>query len=305
MSNTGVILVVEDDKFTGRMMELQFRKHGYDIEVVSSGKEALERIEQRQFDLVLSDVIMPNISGLELLRIIREKYTREELPVALITAMEDPPKMNEAMRLGVNDFFSKPKEFGVTLARVEMLLAQKPKADVPTESGPALRASADGLWTWNINRNSASFSLSWKALLGYEQDEIGNRIQEWFDRVHPEDLSVMVSTMQAHQQRKTPFFEADYRIKNKDGEYVWMHSFGIAFFDKTGNPVRMAGSMCRIVTEKKLEQEFMELHRQLQQIQHSMSQLIDSPELAAGAQDQARHIYDDLKAVRDHLGGLF
>ncbi len=272
-----MILVVEDDKFTGRMMELQFKKHGYSIHVATNGEEAMELLREHPFDLVLSDVMMPRVSGLELLRKIRESYSKEVLPVILLTAMESSPKMGEALRLGASDFFTKPKEFGLTLARVALHIELKKARETlryhEPAQGPAFRTTGDGLWNWNIARDTVSFSSRWKAILGFDPKELTPTIDEWFGRVHPEDYERFIKAMRAHHERKNPWFEIDYRMSTKREVYIWVHTFGIALFGKGRSPIRMVGAMCEITGQKEISMKFAELRRSLGKLQQDMHAL--------------------------------
>ena len=309
MRGSGKILVVEDDKFTGRMMELQFRKHGYEVRVAADAEEALGLLSKESFDLVLSDVMMPNISGLELLRQIRERLNKETLPVVLVTAREDLPNMAEAVRLGVNDFFAKPKEFGVTLSRVSLHVELKKMREALLEKGAssdvALRASGDGLWNWHIAKGAVHFSARWKAILGFGPQELGKNVSDWLDRIHPDDQSRFSAAVEEHQQRKRACVDIDYRIQHKNGEYLWVHSFGFALFGKDGEPLRMVGSMCKLSGLKEIERGCARLQRDLTAYQRKLSAFGES----AGLDDAARSRFDsllsDLDELREEAGRIF
>jgi PAS domain S-box-containing protein len=119
----------------------------------------------------------------------------------------------------------------------------------------ALRGNNDGIWDWNIKTNEAFFSTRWKEMLGYEDYEIGNHLDEWTKRVHPDDLGWVTQVIQDHFAKKTPFYISEYRVLCKDGTYKWILDRGQALWDEQGDPVRMAGSHTDITERKRVEKE--------------------------------------------------
>ncbi|PMB48168.1 histidine kinase [Fischerella thermalis CCMEE 5330] len=128
----------------------------------------------------------------------------------------------------------------------------------------AVQGSNDGIWDWNVKTNEVFFSTRWKEMLGYEEQEISNHLDEWSSRVHPDDLGWVRRVIQDHFDKKTPFYISEYRIRCKDGTYKWILDRGQALWDEDGNPVRMVGSHTDI-TERKLAEE--KLHQSEERFQ--------------------------------------
>jgi CheY-like chemotaxis protein len=252
MSQGGAILYVEDDVFTGRMMELQFRNHGFEVTLVNNGEDALAALDQASFDLILSDVMMPKMTGLELLARIRETHAKENLPVILVTALDNTSRIMDGLKQGANDFLAKTNEFGIVLARVEMHLEMKRLREGAAAPGEetGLRVSPDALWRWNVAADQLVFSARLLSLLGYAGTTFAGNLEAWFSQVHDKDVARLKAALAAHQQRKKPWLEADFRMKHGAGSYLWMRVFGIAMFGKDGSMQRVMGSMCRISREK-------------------------------------------------------
>jgi DNA-binding NtrC family response regulator len=104
------VLVVDDEAPIREMLQRGlFEIGGYSVEVAQNGKEAVEKIEKEIFDLVLTDVKMPEMDGMELLRMI--KGTRPEVPVIMMTAYGSIETAVEAMKVGANDYITKPVNF--------------------------------------------------------------------------------------------------------------------------------------------------------------------------------------------------
>jgi diguanylate cyclase (GGDEF)-like protein/PAS domain S-box-containing protein len=122
----------------------------------------------------------------------------------------------------------------------------------------AARGSNDGLWDWNLITNDIYFSPRWKSMLGIQDDEIGDRVQEWFHRVHPDDINRLKKDISDHLKGETPHFENEHRLLNGKEDYFWVLSRGLAVRDKEGSSIRMAGSLTDISGRKKTEEQLIQ-----------------------------------------------
>ena len=112
------ILIVEDDPNIAKLMEATVAIGGYESEVCNNGAEAFEKIEHENFDLILLDVMLPEISGFEIMR----RRTNTEAPVIFITAKQELTDKVRGLRLGAEDYIVKPFEAMELLARIEVIL---------------------------------------------------------------------------------------------------------------------------------------------------------------------------------------
>ena len=119
------LLVVDDNEVNRDMLSRRFKRRGFNVEVAAHGRQALEMIEASSFDLILLDIMMPVLNGLEVLKILRQTYSTTELPIIMATAKDRSEDMVEALELGANDYVTKPIDFPVVLARVQSHLRQK------------------------------------------------------------------------------------------------------------------------------------------------------------------------------------
>jgi class 3 adenylate cyclase len=122
---SGTLLVVDDVEMNRDMLSRRLSSRGYTVLTAASGEEALETIAGHELDLVLLDVMMPGMSGLEVLQRLRQTRSVAELPVIMATARDRGEDVVEALRLGANDYVTKPLDFPVVLARTESQLALK------------------------------------------------------------------------------------------------------------------------------------------------------------------------------------
>ena len=106
----------------------------------------------------------------------------------------------------------------------------------------AAAGSNDGLWDWDVVRNRVYFSPRWKAMLGLSDEEVGNTLLDWLNRVHPDEVEGLRASLGAHLAGETPHLEHEHRIQTASGVYSWMLCRGIAVRDADGTATRVAGS---------------------------------------------------------------
>lgn len=115
------ILAVDDDPVNLQVLTKILSENQYEVEVVSSGKEALKKLEWKEWDLIISDVMMPKMSGYDLTRSIREKFSISELPILLLTARSNPKDIYTGFLAGANDYVTKPVDAVELNVRVQSL----------------------------------------------------------------------------------------------------------------------------------------------------------------------------------------
>ena len=120
----------------------------------------------------------------------------------------------------------------------------------------ALEGSNLGLWDWNVATNEMYLSSQWKKMLGYEPDEIEDSVSFWEQLLNPEDLPIVWEEIGRHLAGETPFFQVEFRMRTKEGEWVWISSHGkVCDRDECGKPLRMTGTHADISIRKQVEKE--------------------------------------------------
>ncbi|MEM8807752.1 MAG: response regulator [Cyanobacteria bacterium P01_G01_bin.38] len=117
----------------------------------------------------------------------------------------------------------------------------------------AAEGASNGIWDWDITTGKAYLSPRWKQLLGYEDDEIPNRIESWQKILYPEDAEYVQTCLHNYLTRQIPTYQIEFRACHKDGTYRWIQACGAALWDEQGNPYRMAGSHTDITARKQQE----------------------------------------------------
>src|SRR5262245_4854590 len=124
------LLVVDDHEPNRDVLSRRLAAKGFGVATAASGEEALSLMATTRFDLVLLDVEMPGMSGLDVLGRLREQHSQAELPVIIVTARTQGADIVEAFRLGANDYVTKPIDFPVAVARIRTHLSQDRKSVV-------------------------------------------------------------------------------------------------------------------------------------------------------------------------------
>ncbi|AFY35328.1 PAS domain S-box protein [Calothrix sp. PCC 7507] len=120
----------------------------------------------------------------------------------------------------------------------------------------ALEASDLGLWDWNITNDKIYRDWRWRKMLGYEDQEVEENLQAFWDLVHPEDLATVNSALSTHLQGAIPVYEVEFRMRCAWGEWKWIQARGqICERDEWGAPLRMTGTHKDINERKTLEQQ--------------------------------------------------
>src|SRR3954471_6544725 len=138
---TNSILVVEDEEKILRLLEIELEYEGYEVGKAMDGIQALERYRSQKWDLILLDVMLPGISGIELLRRIRAND--EHTPVILLTAKSSVEDKVSGLDLGANDYITKPFQIEELLARIRAALRMNSSVPQQEETATSTLQFAD------------------------------------------------------------------------------------------------------------------------------------------------------------------
>ncbi|MBR2296625.1 MAG: response regulator transcription factor, partial [Clostridia bacterium] len=122
------ILVVEDDKDLNKLVCTYLRGCGYEVSACFDGEEAIEMMGQKQFNMVISDIMMPKMDGFELAESIRSFDT--QIPILFMSAKDDKPSKMLGYKIGIDDYVVKPFDIDVLIMKVNALLR---RAKIETE----------------------------------------------------------------------------------------------------------------------------------------------------------------------------
>jgi PAS domain S-box-containing protein len=148
----------------------------------------------------------------------------------------------------------------------------------------ATAAGGVGAWDWNLETNEVYVDPSLKAVLGFEDSEIRNHLDDWEGRIHPDDAPSVMALAQAHIKGETPVYEVEHRMLHKDGSIRWFLARGSVVKRKDGTPVRVIGTGTDVTERKASEQALLETQGELTR----MSRLAALGEFAASIAHEVR-----------------
>jgi diguanylate cyclase (GGDEF)-like protein/PAS domain S-box-containing protein len=260
------ILMVEDNPDDARVIQRLLDRTGlkpFQLTAVDRVAKAVEVLARGgRIDVVLLDFALPdNRSGsLESLR--RLQRQAPDLPILLLTGMDDEELAVRAVREGAQDYLIKNEIEASLLGRAIRYAIERKRAEVALRESEeryalAVNGAKDGLWDWDLRSHQVYFSPRWKSMLGYGENEIGDRPAEWFSRVHPEDLAAVQQALGDYLAGRSPDFESEHRMLHWDGTYRWVLTRGLAVRNGGGEPYRMAGSQADITARKAAEERLL------------------------------------------------
>ena len=119
------ILIIEDDKIMLKALSIILSKAGYKVIVASNGKEGFEQINKAKYDMILMDLMMPYYNGLEIVGKIRSDFTKNHIPIIVISIIGNEETIADAYRSGANDYIRKPIIANDLLVKIKKLFDNK------------------------------------------------------------------------------------------------------------------------------------------------------------------------------------
>lgn len=201
------ILVVEDDKHVRKLMNAVLKREGYDVVTAENGREALEVLEVQHIDLIILDIMMPEMDGYEFAEELKEADNR--IPILMATAKQLPEDKKKGFRLGTDDYMTKPVDTEEMLLRIQALLRRSQIASARKLAIGRVHLDYD---TLTVTRDEDKQTLPQKEfyllykLLSYPE-RIFTRIQ-LMDEIWGMDSESTDTTVNVHINRLRKRFEA-------------------------------------------------------------------------------------------------
>ncbi len=174
------------------------------------------------------------------------------------------------------DRFGKLVGYRGTAQDITELLEMRREADKQRERlFAALEGAELGLWEWNIESNSTLYDERFLQMLGYTPEEKAFDVDSWSERVHPDDIGQVLEATQKHLQGDTEIYEMEYRLKHKNGHYIWIFNAGkVVARDEEGKPVQMAGIQMDITESREVARQLREAKQRAEEADRMKSQFL-------------------------------
>lgn len=269
--NKAKILCVDDDPKNLKLLEADLIPWGYEVIKAQSGKDALEAVFSQKIDLILLDVMMPDIDGFEVCRRLRQDKETRLIPVIMITVLGETEDKVRGIDAGCDDFISKPFNRTELQARIAMLLKinyYRAQLDEKEKYETVIRAALDGFWIIDIQGNILEVNDSYSRLTGYSREELLRmsvldlEAKERHDDIKKHILRIM----EAGSDR----FESRHRCK--DGRIVNLE-VSVNYLDVDGG--RLFAFLRDITVRKKMEDELIKANKELWELDRMRNEFIN------------------------------
>ncbi len=272
-------IVWADDNADLREYVTRLLADHFEVTAVANGQTALSLIRANPPDLVLTDVMMPGLDGVELLKAIRTDPRLQDLPVMLLSARAGEEARIEGLEAGADDYLIKPFSWRELLARVEghirlsrmrhknraALRASEARFRTMADSAPVL------IWISGPEKQFTWFNEKWLAFVGRTMAEVLG--SGWTENIHPDDFAHCLKTYNRSFENREPF-SIEARLQRHDGVYRWMLNNGIPLYDPDGRFTGYIGSCIDIHDSKQAEQALREKEERYRALVEGQSEMV-------------------------------
>lgn len=241
------VLVVGDDPASRALLCRRLQRDGLKPLEAADGPAALQLLRQERIDGALLDIGLPGMSGLDVLRALRQTHAAEHLPVLIVTAFDEIQHLEAALQSGANDYVNKPIDYTTLRARLRVQLERAHDARalqaLRERDALVLRATNDGVWEWDATTGALQHSANWFALLSWQNADGPQTLDGWMQRIHPDDAPEVRERFQTFVETATEHtLRLQYRLLGADDDYRWIETRGAAMRDAQGRCLRLAGT---------------------------------------------------------------
>lgn len=253
------VLLVEDIESEAKLVFKHLKRVSdwrFSVDHYDRLDAAIQRATEKKYDVILLDLNLPDCSGIEVCQ--RALKAVPNTPVIVLTNQNSNALGTKAMREGAQDYLIKKEVDGPLLGRSIRYAIERARSEDALRSSEqryalAVAGANDGIWDWDLQTNEVYYSPRWKAILGYADDQLANRIDEWFDRIDSRDKEIFDESLNQHLLGRSPYFECESRLQAQGDEHRWVLCRGLAVRDEGGQAIRIAGSMTDITRRKQTE----------------------------------------------------
>jgi PAS domain S-box-containing protein len=327
------ILVVDDQPDKLLVLETVLVELGENIVLARGGAEALQHVLATEFAVILMDVEMPGMDGIEAAALIRRRRKSSRTPIIFVTAFADDLRTSQGYSLGAVDYMLSPVVPEILRTKVKVFvnlhrmtieirqhaeeriaLAREHAArEVAERSAEALRRSEERFrlaseavngFIYEVDLPSGRFAASpgITELLGFSP-AVSNSLNWWDERVHPDDLASLHTARQSIGDLDHSAYRRQYRVRHRDEHYVYVWDQGLVVQDAMGRACRLVGNVVDVTEHKRVEQELADANRRkdefLSMLAHELRNPLAPIRNAVGLLRLQDAQYPNLRSVRE------
>lgn len=280
------ILLLEDNPDDAEFIErsLQRAHVAFTARRVESREEFVQALGEFSPDLILADHNLPAFDSHSALRIAKE--CAPNTPVIVVTGVLGDELAVELLKDGASDYILKDRlsrlapavrrALDEARAKAEELNAKAALHESEERFRLAMKGANDGLWDWDLRTDAAYYSPRWKSMLGYGEDELDAHLHTWKRLTHPDDVATTLARVQDLVAGRTDKFEAEFRMRHRDGRFRTILSRGFLLRDAAGRAIRLIGTHVDVTEREHAHERIMTLSRLYATLSASNSAMVRS-----------------------------
>ncbi len=221
------LLLVDDDEGFRKSTREALMGLGYKVIEAESAAIAIDHLKESSVDLVLLDALMPDMNGFQLCRYMQDHDGLKNIPVVMVTGLDDMTSINQAFESGAAGFTHKPLNFALLNHQIRFQIRASKNARDLHESRERLisaqKIAGLGYWRWELENDHFMISDQLKAMLDREQSIDVTNLQDFLKFVHPEDHQFVQHSMQLPKHGEVAEEGIDYRILTRQDRILIVH----------------------------------------------------------------------------------
>ena len=258
------VLHLEDNENDQILVKEMLQADGLACEMVAvKARDEFEAALRRDgFDLIISDFSLPSYDGLKALALARE--LSPQTPFIFFSGTIGEEVAVESLRNGASDYVLKQRPHRLTVAIRRALTNVQERARLELVEGElrqlearlriVARASNDVVWEWDVKTGKIWFSENFKIIFGREREEIGARLENWHDLIHPDERARVVSSLTSALATGGRVWWSEHRLRSANGSYLHVYDRASLVYDAAGKPLRIVGVVIDM-TDRKIAEE--------------------------------------------------
>ena len=294
----GRILIVDDNKSNRELLARRLKRQGHHVTEASSGAEALELLVETPQDVVILDVLMPRLDGFQVLERIKADPALTEIPVIVVSALDEVPGVVRSIEMGAEDYLFKPIDPVLLAARIASSLEKKRLHDLERRRAADLEEAYQRI---QLSEERLRLALKADRARIWEWDLASDRVlaekertfEESLATVHADDRERVRERLFRAVENRGDFHE-EMRLLRRDGSSTWVESLAMLHFDSDGRPARMIGLTRDISRRKQTEDDLRRSNQEFQRFALAASHDLQEP---------LRAVSTDLASLARRLSG--
>ena len=255
---TPLVLIVDDERLMRTMLRDTLEAAGFGVVEASNGREAMERARQIHPDLIVLDVIMPDMDGFEVCSQLRKINEIRHLPILMVTASEEREVAERAYAAGATDFIPKPINAAHLRHHVRYMLRASLNVEELRQKEQRLahaqRLARLGNWEWERGEDRLRLSEEARRILAVADDAVSLTVAAYLEHIHPREREAIRRGLDQLWQNGPPL-DLDFRLLRPDRTERFVHGQADRIVDAGGDAVRLVGTIQDISERKRIEEK--------------------------------------------------